>query len=133
MLNYLMSTTVQSTNRKLVVLPLGDNSYIILILLEPKVISLCHHHRARPPCTSMQSEQALYCWLTKFTFIYIDIPKNDNGQIKKMANKFQKFIRLMIKLCINIHEVVCFFFSRIKQLRRGGELTLDRYEGEQGR
>ena len=36
------------------------------ILSEPKVISLSHQYRARPSCTSMQSDQAVYCWLTIF-------------------------------------------------------------------
>ena len=39
---------------------------LILILLELEVISLCHQHRARPAWTYMQSDQALYCWLTNF-------------------------------------------------------------------
>ena len=42
-----------------------------LTLLEPKAFSLCHQCRARPACTSVQSDQAeaLYCcWLTNFKF-----------------------------------------------------------------
>ena len=35
-------------------------STVTLILLEPKVMSLCHQYRARPPFT------CLYCWLTIF-------------------------------------------------------------------
>ena len=38
---------------------------LTLILLEPKVISFCHQYRPRPVCTSVRSDQALYCWLTK--------------------------------------------------------------------
>ena len=30
-------------------------NFLILILLEPKVISLCHQYRARSVCTSVQS------------------------------------------------------------------------------
>ena len=33
------------------------------ILLELKVISFCHQYRARLACTSVQSDQALYCCL----------------------------------------------------------------------
>ena len=33
---------------------------------KPKVISLCHQYKARPACTSVQSDQALCCWLTNF-------------------------------------------------------------------
>ena len=35
-------------------------SSITLILLEPKVISLCHQYIARPACKCVQSDQALY-------------------------------------------------------------------------
>ena len=42
--------------------------YFTLTLLEPKVIGLCYQYRARPTCKSMQSDQALYCWLTRFKF-----------------------------------------------------------------
>ena len=41
---------------------------LTLVLLEPKGIRLCHQYRARPACTSVQSDQALYCWLTNFKF-----------------------------------------------------------------
>ena len=39
-----------------------------LILPTPKVISLCHQFRAKSACTFMQSDQALYCWVTSFKF-----------------------------------------------------------------
>ena len=35
---------------------------LTLILSTPKVISLCQQYRVRPVCTSVQSDQALYCW-----------------------------------------------------------------------
>ena len=38
------------------------------ILSEPKMISLCHQYIVRPVCISVQSDQALYCWLTNFRF-----------------------------------------------------------------
>ena len=43
---------------------------LILNLLEPKVINLRNQYRARPAsaCTSVQSDQTLYCWLTNFKF-----------------------------------------------------------------
>ena len=39
-----------------------------LTIYPPKstVISLCHQYRARLVCTSVKSNQALYCWLTNF-------------------------------------------------------------------
>ena len=54
--------------------------YLTLALLEPKFTTNCHCHqqRARPVCTSMQSFEALFCWLVNFTFSRI--PKSDNGQ-----------------------------------------------------
>jgi hypothetical protein len=53
-------------------------------VLELKALSLCHRYRARPACTSVQSDQALYCWLTKLKNIQIGISKIDNGQSKKI-------------------------------------------------
>ena len=41
-----------------------------LTLLEQKVISLSHKYRARPACTFVQSNQALYCWLANFSFSF---------------------------------------------------------------
>ena len=64
---------------------------------EPKVICFCHQYRARPACTSMKSDQALYCWLAKFK--YLDIPKNDNGQCQKNGKwiiPFKKSGRLSV-------------------------------------
>ena len=45
-----------------------SNFSLTIILLEPKVISLCHLYRARPACISVQSDQALYYLLTNFKF-----------------------------------------------------------------
>ena len=39
---------------------------LTLSLLAAIVTSLCHQYRTRPVWTSVQSEQALYCWLTIF-------------------------------------------------------------------
>ena len=50
---------------------LAQNSWgnlLTLILPTPKEVSLCHQYSARPACTSMHSDQALYCWLTNFKF-----------------------------------------------------------------
>ena len=56
---------------------------LTLILLKMKEISLCHHYIARPTYTSVQSDQALYCWLT-----YFDFPKNDNEQFQKWQEDY---------------------------------------------
>ena len=44
---------------------------LTLLLMESNVISLCHGYRARPAWTSMQSDQALYCWQTIFKFLIL--------------------------------------------------------------
>ena len=55
---------------------------LTLILLEQKVISLCHQYRARPACTFVQS---------------VDILNNDNGQKKgRWIIPFKKFMLLTI-------------------------------------
>ena len=60
---------------------MGNNlRYLTVILLEPKVLSICHQYTARPAQTSVQSDQALYCWLTNF--YHLDIPKIETGQFQ---------------------------------------------------
>ena len=44
--------------------------FLTLILMELKVISLCHHYRARPVCTFVQSDLILNCWWTNFKFSF---------------------------------------------------------------
>ena len=41
---------------------------LILSLLKAKVIILFHQYRVRPACTFIQSDQALYCWMTNLKF-----------------------------------------------------------------
>ena len=60
---------------------------LTLILPELRIIRLCHHYRARPACTSLQSDQ---CSLTRLYTVggqtlsfNLDFPKNDNGEIQK--------------------------------------------------
>ena len=48
---------------------------LTLLLLEPNVISICQQYRARPACTSMQTDMALYRWPTNFKLDHLDIPK----------------------------------------------------------
>ena len=48
-----------------------------LTQLKPKVFSICHQHRARPVCTSMQCYQALYRCLRNLK------SKIDNGLFQK--------------------------------------------------
>ena len=70
---YYIQTTTQIT---------GQFSYT-LILLEPKVISICHQYKVRQFCTPMQFDHALYCWLTNLTS-HLEIPKKDHGQFQKL-------------------------------------------------
>ena len=64
---------------------------LTLTLLAAKIISLCHRQRARSAGTSMQSDQALYCFLINFlNFSHFDISKIDKGQFQKW--KMDKFI-----------------------------------------
>ena len=61
----------------------GSKRLLTFILLELKVIGHCHQYRARPACTYVQFDQALYCWLTNFKFSTFDILKTDNGEFQK--------------------------------------------------
>ena len=72
---------------------------LTLILLELKVISLCHQHRARPACTAGQSDQTLYYWLLWTSNSYLGIPKIDNGQFRngRWIIPCKKFSRLRVK------------------------------------
>ena len=42
---------------------------LTLILLEPKMFNLCHQYRAKPTCTSVQSDLALYCWMANYKLV----------------------------------------------------------------
>ena len=50
--------------------------YLTLILLEPKVISLCHQYGARPACSLTR----LYTVVLPTSNFHPNIPINDNGQ-----------------------------------------------------
>ena len=75
---------------------LSYDNILTLILAKQRVISLCHQYKARPACTSMQSDQALllYCWLTNIdiTKMKMDIAKNVRSIIP-----FKKYERLRVK------------------------------------
>ena len=66
-----------------------SNFTLTLILLEPKVISLCHQYWVRPACISVQLNLALYSCLTNF--------KMDNSKNGKLIIPFKKFSRLRVK------------------------------------
>ena len=70
-------------NRILVNVPFIFHVMVVLKIFNPysagtEVISLCQQYRARPFCTFVQSDLALYCWLTTFWY-----PWNINGQFQK--------------------------------------------------
>ena len=69
---------------------------VTLILLEAKVISLCHQYRTRPACTSYTVG-----WPTSSS--HLDISINDNGQFLSWRwiipfKKFSKFIKCVFLL-----------------------------------
>ena len=43
---------------------------------------MCLHYRTRPACTSIQSNQNLYCYRPTSSS-HLDIPKNDNVHFQK--------------------------------------------------
>jgi hypothetical protein len=59
----------------------------ILKVLELKALNLCHQYRARPTCTSMQSDQRCILLAENFKYIFklislkliMDSPKNGSG------------------------------------------------------
>ena len=85
-------------NWSLVYLNHSYGLYLTLILLKPKVISLCHHYTARPACTSIQSDQTLYWWLTNlkvFTWISWKMLM-ESAKNGKWIIPFKKLSRLRI-------------------------------------
>ena len=70
---------------------------ITLILVEPKKIILCHQFSARPACTSMRYDQALYCWFTIFKS-HLDILKMiiNNSKNGRWIIIFKKFSMLWV-------------------------------------
>ena len=93
------TTTTLSTCTKTVTLSIiicTQSYYLTLILLEPKAISLCHQYSARPACTFVQSDQALYCYLTTFQVLVLISLKmimgsSKNGRWIIPFNKFSRF------------------------------------------
>ena len=80
--------------------------YVCFNLLEPKVISLCHQYRAWTACTSVLSDQALYCWLTNFSEIIMDRSKK-NG-------RWLIFLRNSAGLMVNLHENKYWLYTRYR-------------------
>ena len=78
--------------------------YLTLILLKPKVISLCHHYTARPACTSVQSDQTLYWWLTNLkVFTWKSLLKMimDRSKNGKWIIPFKELSRLRVNWIIH--------------------------------
>ena len=65
--------------------------------LVPKMINLCHHYRARSAYTSVQSNQALYCWMTNLSS-HLDIPKMkmDSANNGRWINPFMKWVNVLV-------------------------------------
>ena len=83
---------------------------LTLILLEPKVISLCHQYRAKPACTSMQSDRLYQLQVLTLKMI-MDSPKNGRRNIL-----FKKFNKLRVKsfhihLCLQRFSQYCSIYT----------------------
>ena len=88
-----------------------NKSYIYVqtqALLELKKINLCHKYRAWPAFTSMQSNQALYCWLTNFKVLILTSLKMTMKCYKhgRCIIQFKKFSRLRVRLDLVKHLFV---------------------------
>ena len=57
-------------------------SKLALILLEPKVISLCHQYRTRLACTSMQES------MEKRVFLWEKVEEKEEFFVGKEVNEF---------------------------------------------
>ena len=86
---------------------------LTFILLELKVISIYHQCGARPAFTTVQTDQALYCWMTNFLIlislkVVMSTPKNESWVIL-----FKKFSRLRVNVPLNTvtscHEPFIFY------------------------
>ena len=90
----------------------NKKSILTLILPTPKVINLCHQYRARPACTDVQSDHALYCWLTNCqSFILISLNMiMDSAKNVGIIISFKKFG--MVRVNINI-AMMSIWFVRI--------------------
>ena len=76
-------------------------SFLTLILLEPKAISLCHQYSARPACTSMQSDQDETILLAdQLQRFHPDIPKIiiDSSKNGRWIIPFKKFNKLRVMI-----------------------------------
>ena len=98
------------------------------ILLELKVISLCHQYRARPACTSVQSDQALYCSILlpdqlKVLILIslkmiLTVLKMDDGKFSRLQFKntcqFSTFrsIPLAANIISNDHRIACLLHTK---------------------
>ena len=96
---------------------LSENFHIsqllTLIMLDRKVISLCHQYRARPACTSVQSDiQAglvLYSLLTNFSPVIFLKLTMDNSKSGRWITAFKKCIKLRVNFVNLIYtgHLVC--------------------------
>ena len=70
----------------------------------PKVTSLCDQNWSRPACTSMKSDQALYCWPTNFKFTSWFPKILDSSKNGRWTSPFKKLTRLRVHYynsCVN--------------------------------
>ena len=89
--------------------------YILTLnLLKLKEISFCHLYRASPASTSVQSDQALYCWLINSQVILISlkmiIDSSKNGRwiipLKKFSRERVKVLSYLLMLSCDLVDKV---------------------------
>ena len=83
---------------------------LTLISLKPKVINLCHQYRARPTCTSMQSDQALYSvnWPSSNSHFDTSKMKMYSAKNGRWIIQFKKFGRLRVNITNKTSIPSCF-------------------------
>ena len=89
---------------------------LTLILLKPKEISLCHQYRTRPACTSMQSEQALYCWLST-NFILISQTRAQHAEPTLISPEPSFYLKFLVKKRNNSKTIAFKAMSLVLQLQ----------------
>ena len=89
---------------------------LTLILLTPKVNSLCHQYRARLACTPVQSDRLYTVSWPTFSF-HLDFPKSDNGKFQNIGRiiPFKKFGMVRVKkLCVSSRRLSYYKTDNIK-------------------
>ena len=112
-------------NRSYINIKIGvqwSSCILTITLLDPKMISLCHHYRDRPTYISVQSDQALYCWLAMSQFhlaiskIEWKLPKLWIGQVHLINSAGYGFILNGIMEIVLSGQIFFSFNLEIKKM-----------------